>query len=501
MAFWCKGAQFPFPVEVMEVNDNGARVSQDDSGTANPPSSLEDVVAANKALSGEADDEYSAQNVFDADDQTASESDDPAAPDAESSDESDLSEEELDEVSKLLEESKTSDHELVKKLRGFLKNAKKESSELSEKVATLEAATSQEVSLDPEELVKGLVSFNLETGQPTTEPFARSLYEKDVGLTQRLFEDLALLKDDNGWTLAHHFLKREGIDPTRLDDVRAFLKGEIEAKDISGIVPEHVPQEYREAYQSLSKIDQEDLLFQLDPEQDGRPESRNAALQRLRDRQYVIDNQKAAAAQQAQQREAQQQQLWNETVKESTNTYRAIFEGLEKSSAFQKAKISSNPTLDAVAKNSFLTQLNALGDPNTLLSTRAAEFFKANGVEIDYGQVESLIGELESALQTKVIAAHQGHQMHVTQANHIIQTNMAKMVALGVKYFVEYTKNLNKSQKELAEQEGAAFASNAGIPTLDGAPNTGGGGKSKLSANQELERLMQTVAAANRKQS
>lgn len=481
-----------------QFND-GVESPQNDSGSAAESFSMEDAIAANQQLAAEQDASKAAsieqtEKLLDADDQTA-ESDEPADPALEADGDGS---EDADDVESLLEASKDSESSLIKKLRAKLEESNASRKELSAKLEDV-GQRSEGAKLDAESLVKQLKSFDVSTGQPTSRPFAENLFTNDRETAEQLFEALATQTDEKGWTLAHHFLQKNGIDPTRIEEIQQFLRGEV-GKEYRSEVPEAIPREYQDAFKTLSKKNQEDVLYDLEDE-DASDEDRHAAMQVLRDRQFVLEQQREREASERQRAEQERRQDLERVTESAMTTYRSLFESLESSATLTNTTLSSNPVVDSVAKQAFLTQLNALGDPNTMLAERAAEFFKAHNVDINYNEIASLMNEMNEAFQVQVVAERNNYPGYANEAKQTIKKSVAKLVALGNKYFVAYAKTVTGKGKEDAERQAKALEQSSGMPIIDGKP----GGTSDTDTNVNVDRFLKDLgsqlARQNREQS
>lgn len=209
-------------------------------------------------------------------------------------------------------------------------------------------------------------------GQPdefTTRPFLERVDQERPGSANQIFNDLLSYEvpDENGRvdTLVRHMYRSHGLDPDRVDDYRNIdtlrASGVVSAEDLA-----RIPEQYREAFRTLSKDGQDDILELLragDPSYGLRAEEhlRNAQ-QALEARQWREQNeraqQNAAAQQQAEYEQQVQQALWQDISTEVRSIHDSI---LEKS--LSQFTFSSDATQDSIEKGKIMSTLATLQNP------------------------------------------------------------------------------------------------------------------------------------------
>lgn len=379
-----------------------------------------------------------------------------------------------------------SDSDLVKKLRGLLKtkfesNKKGEEPQLSE---------SQQQAL---ELVEGLFEFDFNTQSPTTRKFAENLAKKDLGLAQQAFQDLSSIPvDENGFTIGHKFLEMIGLDPYKIEDLRKFSKGEINPTSL-GMVKVHsaVPKELTEAYKSLSPINRTDVDVYLDSEDDVKI---SAALQVLRNQQVALNSERREAEMVQRQQESFNTEVYQATETDLNTTYTGIIEALKTNPAYTNVTISSDKTIDSMVKDTLISNLNALGDPRSLLAQTAAKNFEARGVQVDLKQIGDLMEAIEVSARTAIAAERMGklqgrdYSSQVQEALGRKSNAVAKLLALGNRYF----------SQALANMTGASNpAPKPGIPGVEGnAPQGTASVPGKAKTFAELDAEIMNIAGS-----
>ncbi len=375
------------------------------------------------------------------------------------------------EVEELLktEDDKTEPTPLHKHLRQIIRQQKYE-------LKSLKNAPPTENVAEAVELHQGLYAFDTEQGVPTTKPFAERVYQKSPEVAEQALWDLANQADANGMTLGHKFFEKVGLDPYRLDDYRKLTKGEIDGEQFGIIeVPSSIPPEYAETYKSLSPSLRYDLQFNLESDL---PEGQRDALR-------MLDNEKFRF-------EAEKEKLQAQTVAEAEfrtsisqavetqvlADYGNILDSIKKSPAFESVKIHSNPQIDSFAKESLITEINALGDPNSVLSNRAIARFDAMGVKVDKQTVQSLMSEIETQTQIAVTAEKnakktgRNYTPQIQEALNRKAEAVQKAVAYGNKIFSQALAKMTNGTSEpkpvggLPASKGNAPSANESAPKV-----------------------------------
>lgn len=340
-------------------------------------------------------------------------------------------------------EAQPNDSALVKKLRDLLK-VKYE--DFSSRVAQPTAQEPSENQKLAEELVNGLFEFDLEKG-PTTQKFAHTIAKKDIALAQQVLIDLANTPmDDSGFTIGHKFLEQIGLDPYKIEELRQFSQGQINPVDY-GIVKVHdkVPQELSEAYKSLSTVQRTDVDLYLDSEN---PEQLRAALATLKDRQTAINSERQTKQFQEQQQQRFTQEVTTATESDLETTYSGVLTALRSNPAYTNIAVSSDPNVDSMVKDSIIAQLNALGDPRSVLAQQAVKTFEARGVKVDLAKVGQLMQTIENSTQVAISADRMGklqgrdYSTQIQEALARKSNAVSQLVALGNRYFSQALSNL-----------------------------------------------------------
>jgi hypothetical protein len=109
--------------------------------------------------------------------------------------------------------------------------------------------------------------------------------------------------------------------------------------------------------------------------------------------------------------------------------------------AYTGIKVSSSPKIDSLVKDSIISQINAIGDPNQVLAQQAIKSFEEQGVKIDVAKVSELMKTIETNTEIVVKAEKLGkiqgrdYSVHIQEANRRISEANGKALALANKYF------------------------------------------------------------------
>jgi hypothetical protein len=389
-------------------------------------------------------------------------------------------------------ESNANDSQLVKKLRDLVKI---KYDDFSSKEVLPET---QKETVD---LVKGLFEFDPELGQPTTRNFAKKLAEKDINIASQALADLSnVALDENGWTLGHQFLENLGLDPYKINELRQYSRGEIEAETY-GIVPdnESVPKELQEAYKSLDSVTRSDVNLYLDSDNEMQ---KMAALRTLRNQQVVIDNDRFR---QESVKTAESQfntEVFTSTAQDLETTYGGVMEALKTNPAYTNVVISSNKDLDTVVKDSVIAQLNALGDPRSVLAKQAEATLNAHGVKVDTQKIQQLMNTIENttriaiAAEKKAVLDRRDYTPQIQDALKQKSDAVASLTALGNRYFSQVLKKLTGVDTNTPNPEG-------GIPSITskGQPietPSKNGAKTMAELDAEILGIAQSISAGAR---
>lgn len=297
--------------------------------------------------------------------------------------------------------------------------------------------------------------------------------------------------NESGLTLGHKFLQVIGLDPYKIEELRQYSRGELDLSS-KGIVsvPETVPKEYHEAYKSLDEVTRIDVDMYLEGQ---REDQRYAALRTLKDRQDNIQFAKSQSEFQAQQEASFQREVAVETETALETTYSGVLNSLKTNPAYTEVAISSDKAVDTVVKDSIISQLNALGDPRSVLAKQAVKTFESQGVKVDLPKITELMQTIENSTVVAVNAERKGklqnrdYSVQIREANAKKTQAVSQLVALGNKYF-------SQTLSALSGIKPATPAPKGGMPNTEGkapaiAPNTPG-----TMTMAELDKVIQETA-------
>lgn len=359
---------------------------------------------------------------------------------------SDVAEE---DVEKVLAESEAEDGTpLIKRLRATIRDLQKRPT-----------SEPQEIDREAVELYQGLTSFDNEKGVPSARPFAEKLIAKDPTLAYQAIVDIAtqiVPGDENGWTFGHHFLKANGIDPARLDDVRQFLEGgqKITYQDI----PEYVPPEYHDAFKSYSQAVRESLEYQLDD-----PDTKQAALEVLADRQWKLDQNKAQEQAQVESQSKLAREIETEVETDTIQTFSKFIEDFYQSPTFTNVQVSADPVVDKVVKSSINQLMLNLSEPESVAGKQALSLLKEVGVNVNLPEIEQCLGIINGSIETSIKAAKGGYGANKAQADAAKQAALVRLSGIRNSIFSQALKKLASGQQQASE---ASNVNNAGLPNF-----------------------------------
>lgn len=209
-------------------------------------------------------------------------------------------------------------------------------------------------------------------GQPneyTTKPFIERIDQERPGSANQIFHDLLTYEvpDENGRvdTLVRHMYRSHGLDPDRVDDYRNIdslrASGVVSAEDLN-----RIPEQYREAFRTLSKDGQDDILELLKA---GEPSYGLRAEEHLRNAQDAMEarqyrqQQEEAQRKAAEQQQVEYQQQVQQAVEADLSTeVKSIHDSiLEKSLA--QFTFSSDAVQDSIIKGGIMSTLATLQNP------------------------------------------------------------------------------------------------------------------------------------------
>lgn len=406
---------------------------------------------------------------------------------AEAAPEGGAEEEVSEELSSEMEsaiKSEPTDTDLVKKLRNLVKMK-------YEDYSSRQPATPQ-MSEENAQLLDGLFEFDAESGTPTTKKFAESLAKRDVSLAEQALIDLSTVPvNEQGYTLGHKFLEIIGLDPYKIEELKQFSRGEIDVTSRGMIVvPDKVPKEYAEAYKSLDEVTRVDVDLYLEGE---REDQRMAALRTLRDRHNSIQNERQREEFQTQQATRFESEVAQDTEVALDTTYTGVLSSLKANPAYTNVAISSDKAVDTMVKDSIISNLNALGDPRSVLAKQAVKAFEAQGVKVDTEKISTLMQVIESSTKTAIAAEKKGklqnrdYSVQVREAKAKATTAVTQLVALGNKYFGQTLASLSGVKPNTP-------APKPGLPDLSGKAPEGNSTAPKAMKMSELDASIMEIA-------
>lgn len=360
-------------------------------------------------------------------------------------------------------EANANDSELVKKLRNIVKTKYEDYS--SRVKPELTEAQSQAI-----ELANGLFEFDVERGTATTRNFAENLAKRDMNVAAQAFDDLSAIPvGDNGFTLGHKFLESIGLDPYKIEELRQFSRGELNPTDY-GITTVHakVPKELSEAYKSLDPVTRTDVDIYLDGENEAQSQ---AALRTLRNQQAVIDNDKWRQESQTRQQTQFNQEVGQALETDLDATFTGVLSTLKTNPAYVGVTLSSDKAVDSLVKDSVIAQLNALGDPRSVLAKQAVASFESHGVKVDTAKIGQLMQTIEDSTKVAISAEKMGKLQNKDYTTQIQEAQAKKsqavssLIALGNKYFSQMLGVISGTGTNTPNPKGA-------LPNLTGTQTT-----------------------------
>lgn len=336
------------------------------------------------------------------------------------------------------------------------------------------------------ELYKGLTSFDNETNTPSARLFAEKLVQKDVKVAYQAGVDIfnqPVPDDPNGWNLGHHYLKANGVDPNRLDEVRAFLQGD--QKVSFSQIPEFVPKELGDAYKGLSEKAREYLDFQLESDDQT---DRQAAIEHLQNAQYRIDQRTNQEEQQRQTQARTIQEINQEVDAQTVDTFNEFIDTFRATPTFTNAKVSSDPVVDSAYKNVInLAALN-LAEPGSVAGKQAIQFFKELGVNVDPAKIQEAITMVTGSIETSVKAGKFNYTSNQAEALKTKAIGLRMLSGLRNSIFAQAVKRMAEVQKGASEEESNTVMNNAGLPTFNSSQSIENG-QQKMSTQDIVKAL------------
>jgi nucleoside diphosphate kinase len=351
---------------------------------------------------------------------------------------------------------------LVKHLRKVVETQKAELKKLASNSLT-------DIDREAVELYQGLTSFDNERGVPSAKKFAESLAQKDPNLAYQAAVDLLSLQapgEIDGFSFGHAYLKANGIDPTRLDDIRSFLEGN--QKTTFEQVPEYVPKEYQDAYKQLSEKAREYLDFQLE----GDEFERNAGLEVLQNKQYRIDEQNAKEQYQSQAQAKLAQEIESEVITDTLQTFNSFVENFYETPTFKDVQVSGNQLVDSAIKKSVNQMVVNLAEPDTVAGKQALSLFQELGVSVDSQKIAELIGIVNGSIETSIKAGKGNHLPSKAAADNAKLQALQRLSGLRNSLWSQAVSKIAQGQKESSESHDVL--NNAGLPSFGNSQTIGG---------------------------
>lgn len=324
------------------------------------------------------------------------------------------------------------------------------------------------------DLYKDLNSFDVEAGRPTSRPFAEKIALKGAKFAEQVGWDLytQVIDPATKETVGHRLLQKMGLDPTRLEDLRKFSRGEVQ---FDGAVPKDVPAEYGKAFTSLSKLNRENILYNL---ANGDDDEKGAALETLKDRQYKIDGDEQKVQTERQQQEAVRQEIETRSDADELATFNTFTDSFRETPTYTTAVVSGNPQLDEGIKSVVSMAILGAAYPGTTFGDQSMKFFQSLGVNVDAAQIQELVSPVSSSIRTAIMAEKGGYTDAKTNALALKSDALDRLGGIRNRIFADTMTKLAGFAKAVSEANGNILEANGGIPILNGnAPAQNGNGK------------------------
>lgn len=384
---------------------------------------------------------------------------------------------EEDEQDKLLKELKEAaeeqpnDSKTIRHLRSLLKtkldNVSLSTPKETENVEESNVDNTQQEAID---FYNSLFGFDTAQGKPTSKDFVTKVAEKDFSLASQTFSDFTNLEIPDspisGWTLGHEYLKSIGLDPFKIEELRQVSNGEIPASNY-GLedIPEHVPDEYRQAYKNLSKVVKDDIDIYLNSD---KPEQKAAAIQILQDRNATLQAEEAKKLSENDAKRSFELSVIQEVDTRLEQTFDGLLEAIKVNKVYSDVKLSSNEIQDRALKDAIIIQLNGIGEENPIMVKRSLGYFDKLGVKIDINKVNELLTDIRENTKIIVQAEKLGQRNNVSYATQIQAAKTRKTeaeaatLALANKYFSDSVTKLSSGKKVID------FDPAGGLPPVEG---------------------------------
>lgn len=354
-------------------------------------------------------------------------------------------------------------------------------------------------------LYDSLFDFDPKSGIPVTEKFSNGLVEIGIGLASQVGFDLMakpfVMEDrPEGWTVGHEYLKNIGLDPNKYQLLREVSEGKANLREMGVVeIPDYVPASYTDAYKTLPhalRVDVDNYLSNTSND------IRSIGLQVLQDRHTNMQNETSRQQSRIEQENALNQEVIGTAAKLMEDSFTTILDSLKENPVYTSIKVSSEELIDSTFKDSLISQINALGDDNSILASRAMTNLAKYGVEVDRGQVKNLLTSIEK--NANIIAKAErlqesnpkvDYNPQIENAKRNLGDAQLKATALGNKYFTTALKFISSGGKLPAtgkQPDGSPQLSGNGTGIGTTTSNT-----NKVLSPSELNSLVNNVSREN----
>lgn len=365
------------------------------------------------------------------------------------------------------------------------------------------------------ELIKSLQTPVEGTNEFTSKPFIERIDQERPGSANQIFHDLLTYEvaDERGYrdTLVRHMYRSHGLDPDRIDDYRNIdtlrASGVVSAEDLN-----RVPEQYRDAFRSLSKDGQDDVLELLragDPTYGLRAEEhlRNAQ-DALEARQYREQSEKAQREYAERQQVELQQQVAQAVEQDILGEVKGISDSILQKSLSQFT-FSSDATQDALEKGKIISILANLQSPYAFYRDMAVQNLKAVGVDVNGWDKLTTDWETERSKYVALKAAGQENTWDAREA--LSRSNFARqqILARANDYALKLAQFSGQKAAGAAAQQGSQLAAATArfVPSGNGNVQQGNpnpyknnphpiGSQEYFAFNREIDRQFELNGAA-----
>lgn len=304
----------------------------------------------------------------------------------------------------------------------------------------------------------------------TTTPFLQKLEEVAPGAVDQLFVDISTIPitDNEGKesTVVREMIKSWGLDPNRIDDYR-----NIDSLRVSGVVTADelgkIPEKYHEAFKSLPRDAQEDLLALKES-------NPTLAEVHLRNADRALASERFETAQrerEQRERETQQQQfeqqLTQAVEQDIVTESQALSDSIHQNLA--SVTLASDPTLNDLEHLKIMGVLGNLQSPFPVYRDMAVKALKAVGVEPNgfADTVQQFIAEREQVVKHKASGQiHLANQAE-SRANFARQRILLQANDMAMKLAQAGGQRAATAAQQVAAQ--TAVASGRYVPNTQGA--------------------------------